>query len=60
MQKVTSLHRGLKGGSNVSDNYFIIGAAADEETPGCRLRGNVIAMVRDDRFCIKVSLRRLE
>jgi hypothetical protein len=58
-KETTSLHRGLKGGSNGSDNYFaLIGAAAqDEEIPGCMAsaRGTAITMVRDDRFCIKIS-----
>jgi hypothetical protein len=58
-KETTSLHRGLKGGSNGSDNYFaLIGAAAqDEEIPGCMASalGHAIAMVRDDRFCIKLS-----
>jgi hypothetical protein len=57
--EATSLRRGLKRGNNGAGNYFaLIGAAAqDEEVPGCMAsaRGNAIAMVRDDRFCIKLS-----
>jgi hypothetical protein len=51
-------------GNNRADNYFALitsasGTQAEQETPGCvpsaLIAGNVVAMVRDDRFCIKLS-----
>jgi hypothetical protein len=55
-KKATALRRGLKGGTNGGENYFALIAAAQEAT-GCMSSdlGNVIATVRDDIFCIKLS-----
>jgi hypothetical protein len=55
-KKATALRRGLKGGTNGFDNYFAIITVALEAT-GClpSVIGSVIATVRDDTFCIKLS-----
>jgi hypothetical protein len=55
-QKTTALHRGLKGGNNIGDNYFALISVAREAT-GCMpsALGSVIATVREDTFCIKLS-----
>jgi hypothetical protein len=50
-------------GNKRDDNYFALitsaGTQAEREIPGCvpsaLSAGNVVAMVRDDRFCIKLS-----
>jgi hypothetical protein len=50
---ISSLRGGLKGG-----NYFaLIGTVPDEEISRCMASalGKVVAMVRNDRFCIKLS-----
>ena len=54
-KKTTALRRGL-GGTNGGENYFALITAAQEAT-GCMSSalGNVIATVRDDIFCIKLS-----
>jgi hypothetical protein len=56
---ISSLRGGLKSGhKNGADNYFaLIGTVADEEISRCMASalGKVIAMVRDDRFCIRLS-----
>jgi hypothetical protein len=53
------VHASLRG-NNKAENYFALigaGAQVDEEITGCMASalGHVIAMVRDDRFCIKLS-----
>jgi hypothetical protein len=51
-----ALRRGLK---NRADNYFALISSADQEVPACMSSalssGNVVATVRDDLFCIKLS-----
>jgi hypothetical protein len=50
-------------GNNRGDNYFALitsaGTQAEREIPGCvssaLSAGNVVATVRDDRFCIKIA-----
>mgnify|MGYP002811481560 CR=1 FL=1 len=55
-KKATALRRGLKGGTNGFDNYVAIITVALGAT-GClpSVIGSVIATVRDDTFCIKLS-----
>jgi hypothetical protein len=55
-KKTTSRSRGLKGIANEADNYFALIDAA-QEAPGCMSSAlsNVVATVRDDIFCIKLS-----
>jgi hypothetical protein len=49
--------RGLRGGNNGADNYFALISGAEQEVPSCMSSalGSVIATVRDDSFCIKLS-----
>jgi hypothetical protein len=56
-KKTPALRRGLKaGGNNGADSYFALISAA-QEAPGCNTsaRGNVVATVREDLFCLKFS-----
>jgi hypothetical protein len=55
-EKTTALRRGLKGGTNGGDNYFAV-ISVDQKVTGCMpsALGSVIATVRDDTFCIKLS-----
>jgi hypothetical protein len=59
-KETLSLRRGLKGGNNGADNYFaLIISSADQEVPSCISSalgsGSVVATVRDNIFCIKLS-----
>jgi hypothetical protein len=67
-EKTTLRHHGLKksgnhglsmSGTNGADNYFALFNSADQRAPACMSSplgsGNVVATVRDDIFCIKLS-----
>jgi hypothetical protein len=58
-KETSSLRGGLKSKNNGADNYFAFISSADPEVPACMssaLGGsNAIAMVRENRFCIKLS-----
>jgi hypothetical protein len=57
-KETSSLRRGLKSGNkNGADNYFALISNTEKEVPACMSSalGNVIAMVRDDLFCIRLS-----
>ena len=55
-KKTPALRRGLKAENNKADNYFALVSAAQEDARSISsARGDVIATVRDDLFCIKFS-----
>jgi hypothetical protein len=58
-KETTSLRRGLKSENNGADNYFALTSSADHDLPACLSSAlgssNVVATVRDNLFCIKLS-----
>jgi hypothetical protein len=57
-KETSSLRRGLNSGNkNGANDYFALISNTDQEVPACMSSalGNVIAMVRDDLFCIRLS-----
>jgi hypothetical protein len=56
-EKTPTLRRAHKGGTNVADNYFALISVnrEDAECVSSAPLGNIVAIVRDDLFCIKFS-----
>jgi hypothetical protein len=54
-----ALRRGLKSRNDGADNYFALISSADKDDPACMSSalgsGNVVATVRANLFCIKLS-----